>query len=54
MDLVGSPQLSQVAGKVGHPPVIFLAILIEEGGGFFNRGETRADLKCERKQPSPI
>ena len=35
---------------IRHWPVILHAILIE--GGFFKRGETWADLKCEGKEPS--
>ena len=37
--------------KIGHCPVIFQVILVEGGGGFFNRGKMRAKLKCEGKEP---
>ena len=36
--------------KIRHWPIILHAILIE--GGFFQKGETWADLKCEAKDPS--
>ena len=36
--------------KFGHRPVIVHAILIE--GGLLQKGEMRADLKCEGKEPS--
>ena len=36
--------------KIGHWPVIVQAILTE--GGFLQKGETWADLKCEGKEPS--
>ena len=36
--------------KIRHWPLILRAILIV--GGFFQKGETWADLKCEGKEPS--
>ena len=36
--------------KIRHWPVILPAIVIE--GGFFQKGETWADLNCEGKEPS--
>ena len=36
--------------KIGKCPVIFMLPLLRMG--FFNRGETRADLKCKGKDPS--
>ena len=52
MNLVSSQFLKYLGknAKIGNWPVIFLAILIESR--FFNRGETRADLKCEGQEPS--
>ena len=53
VNLVGLPLLSQEEeqkAKIRHWPIILHAILIE--GGFFKRGETCADLKCEGKEPS--
>ena len=37
--------------KIEHWAVVFQVIFIESRI-FFNRGETRADLKCEGKEPS--
>ena len=53
MNLVGPQILSQEVGKEANVrdwQIIFYAILL--GGGFFNRGETRADLNCKGKEPS--
>ena len=54
VNLVGSPQFSQEPWEGSYDwklaGIFIMLSLLRKG--FFNRGETRGDLKCEGKEPS--